>query len=155
MTTPTVHDILADMVEASVDPRFAAKVDRMKKQYSDEELARFLWDRGALPAELERKYGLNKVMSNVSASEIPEEAPDYVGDIGTAEAAGLKPPSTSAEAPPDELEDLDNVDGEELTANSPRGVLEEEARTRGLSISGNRQDIFDRIVEYDAEHSED
>jgi len=150
MTAPSVRDLLDETAADSVDPRYVDKVERMKNRMSDEEIARFLWDRGKLDGENVRKYGFHKTMSNVSASEIPEEAPDYVGDVGTAEAAGLKQNLSAAANQTDEgIEDLDEDDGEELTAKSPKPVLEAEAEQRGLSTAGTRQEIFDRIVEYD------
>lgn len=154
--TATVNEILDEMVEESVDPRFVEKVKRMKKRMSESELARWLFDRGALPTELHRKYGLNRVLSNVSASEIPEEAPEYVGDENTAGTAGLDtPPLTPASVQDDEEfsdvdEDDDEVEeGDDLTPKSPKSVLQDEAANRGLPTSGTRQELFDRIVAHD------
>lgn len=65
------------------------KLERTRDQYSEEGLAMFLHGRGVLPVELQHKYGLDKTGSNVAAGEIPEEAPEYVGDVDTAGLAGL------------------------------------------------------------------
>jgi hypothetical protein len=117
----TLQDVAAGLVshlpESNPDRQ---KMERTVEQYDDAGLAKFLNDRGALSPELQKKYGLNRLGSNVSASEIPEEAPDYQGDVGLAADAGLKPapldPSllnagTEPIQPDDEEEE---ADGEEV-----------------------------------------
>lgn len=150
----TVNEVLDQMVEDSIDPRFHDKVSRMKQRMSEQELARWLFDRGALPDDLKKKYKLDRVMSNVSSvSEIPEEAPPEQGDVNTAGQFGLDTPPPSPDAMDDDgLEDLEE-DGDELTAESPKEVLQTEAENRGLSKSGTRQEIFDRIVAFDNDES--
>lgn len=100
------------------------KLERMADNYDEKGLAKYLNDRGLLPDDLKHKYRLDRPGSNVTAGEIPEEAPEYTGDVGLAAAAGLKedPLARSANADEDELPD-EVQDYNDLTVSQLHQVI--------------------------------
>jgi hypothetical protein len=110
-----VLDELIDNTPENVPDR--VKLERVRDRMDEGDIAVFLRDRGKLPKELEKQYNLDQLGSNVGASEIPEEAPEYTGDVGTAELAGMAPPlAPPQEAPVDEIDDYNDLKIADLKA---------------------------------------
>lgn len=129
------------------------EIDRKNMSKED---ARYLSDRGLLSAEEEEKYGIKVVPNGGTAPDLADV--ENTGDVGTASAdpivggTGLpNPPGSNASGAPAPEATGDGDASVEITAESPKPVLVAEAEARNLSTSGNRQEIFDRIVAHDAE----
>ena len=111
------------------------EIDRSKPlSYED---ARYLSDRGLLSAEEEAAAGVKPVPNG--GTNIPLDEVENTGDVNTTDGVPIVGGSPAPEAPA----------STDLTAESPKEELQAEAEARGLSKSGNRQEIFDRIVEHD------
>ena len=157
-TLQDVVDGLVEMLpEGSPDRK---KLERMAESYDESGLAKFLNDRGQLPRELQRKYGLDKVGSWVAPTEIPEEAPEYTGDEGTAELAGMNlvpEAGTPAEEEPEEP-DVDTVDDyNELTVKRLKAEVdrrnEERSEEFQIVVQGTaKQDYVNALEADDAEY---
>lgn len=127
-------------------------IDRENMSAED---AKYLSDRGLLSAAEEEKYGIKPVPNGGTAPDLSDV--ENTGDAGTGDGAplvggvGLPNPPGSQQGGAPAPEATGDDASVEITAESPKAVLQAEAEARSLSTSGNRQEIFDRIVEHDAE----
>lgn len=115
------------------------EIDRTKALSKED--AQYLSDRGLLSAEEEAEHGIKPIPNG--GANVPLDEVENTGDVNTSDGAPLVGGSPAPEASA-------STDGDDLTAESSKDLLQSEAEARGLSKSGTKQEIFDRIVEHDS-----
>lgn len=113
------------------------KIDRSDLSALSQEELIYLRDRGQLTPEQEREY-LSDAPSGPPEAPSLDETP-YVGDENTAPA--VRTDTGVATLAAEDYEDASNE------------RLREELRRRGLSTSGNKQELIDRLEANDEEQA--